>query len=68
MNKRVKNAIIGTFVYVVIAFIVSYIVEGEPVWNLVISSGIAGFLLYAYILPRMEKRRLEKNKEERKSI
>ncbi|RAZ67281.1 hypothetical protein DP119_10980 [Planococcus maitriensis] len=48
--------------YGVVAFIMGYIIEGKPVWNLVISSIIAGFLLVVFILPRMEKKRLEKQK------
>lgn len=63
MNKRVKNTIIGTIMYGVIAYIVTYILDGQPVWNLVFGMAIAGFLSYGFILPYMENKRLEKNKK-----
>ncbi|MBU9674010.1 hypothetical protein KQ939_13810 [Planococcus sp. CP5-4] len=61
MNKRVKNTLIGTLMYGVIAYIVTYILDGQPVWNLVIGMALAGFLSYGFILPYMEKKRVEKN-------
>ena len=60
MNKRVKNTILGTLVFGVIGFVVTYILDGAPVWNLVIGQAIGGFLLYAFILPAMEKRNKRK--------
>lgn len=68
MNKRVKNTIIGTIMYGVIAYIVTYILDGQPVWNLVFGMAIAGFLSYGFILPYMEKKRLEKNSEAKKRM
>lgn len=68
MNKRVKNTIIGTIMYGVIAYIVTYILDGQPVWNLVIGMALAGFLSYGFILPYMEKKRLEKNREAKKRM
>ena len=62
MNNRLKNALWVIPTYGVVAFIMGYIIEGKPVWNLVISSVIAGFLLVVFILPRMEKKLLEKQK------
>ena len=56
MNKRVKNTILGTLVFGIIGFVVTYILNGTPVWTHVIGQAIAGFLLYAFILPAMEKR------------
>ncbi|MBT2584229.1 hypothetical protein [Planococcus sp. ISL-109] len=67
MNKRVKNTLIGTLMYGVIAYLVTYILNREPVWNLVIGMTIAGFLAYGFILPRIEKKRLEENKGTMKS-
>ncbi|WP_394120338.1 hypothetical protein [Planococcus donghaensis] len=60
MNKRVKNTILGTVVFGVIGFVVTYILNGTPVWTHVIGQAIAGFLLYAFILPAMEKRNKRK--------
>ncbi|MDN3451539.1 hypothetical protein [Planococcus sp. APC 3906] len=58
MSKRVKDIILGTLVYAGIGFIVTLILNGgEPVWTLVIGQGIAGFLIYAYIYPALEKRK-----------
>ena len=68
MNKRVKNTIIGTIMYGVIAYIVTYILDGEPVWNLVIGMAIGGFLSYGFIIPYMEKKRLEKNEKATKRM
>ncbi|MFK8794870.1 hypothetical protein [Planococcus plakortidis] len=68
MNKRVKNTIIGTIMYGVIAYIVTYILDGEPVWNLVIGMAIGGFLSYGFIIPYMEKKRLEKNEKATKRV
>ena len=56
MNNRVKNTILGTLVFGTIGFVVSYILDGAPVWNLVIGQAIAGFLLYAFFFPAWEKR------------
>ena len=60
MNKRIKNTILGTLVFGTIGFVVSYILDGAPVWNLVIGQAIAGFLLYAFIFPAWEKRNKRK--------
>ncbi|WP_203341071.1 hypothetical protein [Planococcus beijingensis] len=56
MNKRVKNTILGTLVFGIIGFVVTYILNGTPVWTHVIGQAIAGFLLYAFIFPAWEKR------------
>lgn len=63
MNNRWKNALWVIPTYGVVAFIMGYIIEGRPVWNLVLSSVIAGFLISVFIWPRMEKKRLEKEKK-----
>ena len=68
MNNRLKNALWVIPIYGVVAFIIGYIVEGKPVWNLVISSVIAGFLLSVFIWPRMEKKRLAKEKKSQTSL
>ncbi|MDE4084557.1 hypothetical protein PO902_05785 [Planococcus maritimus] len=68
MNKRVKNTIIGTIMYGVIAYIVTYILDGQPVWNLVMGMALAGFLSYGFIIPYMEKKRLEKNEKATKRM
>ncbi|ALS74983.1 hypothetical protein AUC31_06970 [Planococcus rifietoensis] len=68
MNNRWKNALLVIPIYGAAAFIMGYIIEGKPVWNLVISSVIAGFLLVVFILPRMEKKRLEKEKKTKASL
>ena len=68
MNKRLKNALLVIPIYGVVAFITGYIIEGKPVWNLVLSSVIAGFLLVVFILPRMEKKRLAKEKKTQNSL
>ena len=65
MNKRVKNTILGTLVlgtlvFGTIGFVVSYILDGAPVWNLVIGQAIAGFLLYAFFFPAWDKRNKRK--------
>lgn len=58
LSKRVKDIVLGTLVYAGIGFIVTLILNGgEPVWPLVIGQGIAGFLIYAYIYPALEKRK-----------
>ncbi|SDH32297.1 hypothetical protein SAMN04487975_10429 [Planococcus glaciei] len=58
MNKRVKDTVLGTVVYGVIAIIVSAILNGgEPSWTLVIGMAIAGFLTYAFIYPALDKRK-----------
>ncbi|MGH2318617.1 hypothetical protein ACRC6Q_12665 [Planococcus sp. SE5232] len=56
MNKRVKNTILGTLVFGIIGFVATFILNGSPVWTHIIGQAIAGFLLYALILPAMEKR------------
>ncbi|ANU12289.1 hypothetical protein BBH88_17865 [Planococcus antarcticus DSM 14505] len=56
MNKRVKNTILGTLVFGFIGYVVSYLLDGNPDWNVVIGQAIAGFLLYAFILPAWAKR------------
>ena len=56
MNKRVKNTILGTLVFGIIGFVVTYILNGTPVWTHVIGQAIAGFLLYTFIFPAWEKR------------
>ncbi|ANU21402.1 hypothetical protein BBI15_15055 [Planococcus plakortidis] len=63
MNNRWKNALWVIPTYGAVALIIGYIIEGKPVWNLVISSVIAGFLLSVFIWPRMEKKRLAKEKK-----
>ncbi|MGX7596827.1 hypothetical protein ACWNS2_16595 [Planococcus plakortidis] len=68
MNNRWKNALLVIPIYGAVVFIMGYIVEGKPVWNLVISSVIAGFLLVVFILPRMEKKRLAKEKKTQNSL
>ncbi|AUD13068.1 MULTISPECIES: hypothetical protein [unclassified Planococcus (in: firmicutes)] len=68
MSNRLKNALLVIPTYGVVAFIMGYIIEGKPVWNLVLSSVIAGFLLVVFILPRMEKKRLEKEKKRQNSL
>lgn len=68
MNIRLKNVLLVIPTYGVAAFIMGYIIEGKPVWNLVISSVIAGFLLVVFILPRMEKKRLAKEKKTQNSL
>ena len=60
MNKRVKNTILGTLVFGIIGFVVTYILNGTPVWTHVIGQAIAGFLLYAFIFPAWEKRNKRK--------
>ncbi|TWT05450.1 hypothetical protein FQV26_13535 [Planococcus sp. CPCC 101016] len=60
MTKRVKNTILGTLIFGVIGFVVTYILDGAPVWNLVIGQALGGFLLYAFILPTMETRNKRK--------
>lgn len=58
LSKRVKDIILGTLVYAGIGSIVTLILNGgEPVWTLVIGQGIAGFLIYAYIYPALERRK-----------
>ena len=56
MNKRVKNTILGTLVFGLVGFVVTYILNGTPVWTHVIGQAIGGFLLYAFIFPAWEKR------------
>ncbi|ANU16300.1 hypothetical protein H1Q58_03315 [Planococcus maritimus] len=68
MNNRLKHALWVIPTYGVIAFIIGYIVEGEPVWNLVISSALGGFLISVFVLPRTEKKRLEKDKKSQTSL
>lgn len=53
--------------YGVIAYIVTYILNGEPVWNSVIGMAIGGFLAYGFILPYMEKKQLKKDRDAVKS-
>lgn len=61
MDKRLRNTLMVIPIYAVAALAFGFIVEGRPVWNLVISSVIAGVVLTAFILPRMEKNRQAKN-------
>ncbi len=68
MNNRLKNALWVIPIYGVVAFIIGYIVEGKPVWNLVISSALAGFFISVFILPRTEKKQLEKDKKSQTSL
>lgn len=68
MNNRWKNALLVIPIYGAVAFIMGYIIEGKPVWNLIISSVIAGFLISVFILPRTEKKRLEKEKKTKASL
>ncbi|MDQ0428514.1 hypothetical protein QOZ98_001340 [Planomicrobium stackebrandtii] len=56
MNKRVRNTILGTLAFGSIGFIVSYILDGAPDWNVVIGQAIGGFLLYAFLLPALAKK------------
>ena len=60
LNQRVKNTILGTLVYGLAGIVVTAILNGEPVWNLVIGSAIAGFLIYAFIYPALEKKKRKK--------
>ena len=68
MTNRLKNALWVIPTYGVVAFIIGYIVEGKPVWNLVISSAFGGFLISVFVLPRTEKKRLEKDKKSQTSL
>lgn len=60
MTNRAVKAISWAVAYGTIAFLVSYILGGEPGWVYFIGSLIAGFIVYGVLRPIVQNKRRKK--------
>lgn len=68
MSNRIVKAISWAVAYGAIAFLVSYILGGEPSWVYFIGSLIGGFIVYGVLRPIVQNKRRKKQQREGEHI
>ncbi|MCE7792183.1 hypothetical protein K8O68_07060 [Salipaludibacillus sp. CUR1] len=63
MSERLRDGLISAATFAITAILVGYFLFGEIRWQNVIGLSIGGFISWYYIVPRIHKRREEKNRK-----
>ena len=61
MSQRLKNGLISVLMLIT-AVLFGFFVYGEVKWQTVIGLSLGGFIAWFFIIPRMNKKRAEKEK------
>ncbi|WP_077622649.1 hypothetical protein [Sediminibacillus massiliensis] len=62
MSKRLKNSIISSLTFGVTAILFGSLIYGEIKWQTVIGLSLGGFLSWYFLIPKMNREKIEKKR------
>ena len=62
MSQRLKNGLISALMFAITAVLFGFFAYGEVRWQAVIGLSLGGFIAWFFLIPRMNKKRAEKEK------